>query len=141
VPKVFLDANFLVYQLDKRYPAEQRLSRYLARELARRGEAVISTQVLQEFYVVATSKLKVDPVLAKAIMNRFTNMEVVTVTTELIDQAADLNGESRLSFWDALIVTAAASANCESLLTEDLKDGQTIRGVKVNNPYSKAAPR
>lgn len=139
MPKVFLDTNFLVYQLDKRYPAKQRLSRDLARELARKGEAVISTQVLQEFYVVATTKLKVDPVLAKAIMTRFTNMEVVTVTTELIDQAADINVQSKVSFWDVLVIAAAASANCEKLLTEDLKDGQTLNGVKVSNPYLKAA--
>jgi predicted nucleic acid-binding protein len=137
VPKVFLDTNVLVYQLDKRYLTKQRISRELAREAAGRGEAVISTQVLQEFYVVATTKLKVDVVLAKAIMNRLCNMEVVTVTIELISQAADIHIQNNISFWDALIVAAAASANCEKVLTEDMNEGQTISGVKISNPYVK----
>jgi len=137
VPKVFFDTNVLVYQLDKRYLTKQRLSRELAREAAGRGEAVISTQVLQEFYVVATTKLKVDVVLAKAIMNRLCNMEVVTVTIELISQAADIHIQNNISFWDALIVAAAASANCERVLTEDMNDGQTISGVRISNPYVK----
>ena len=137
MPKVFLDTNVLVYQLDKRYLTKQRISRELAREAAGRGEAVISTQVLQEFYVVATTKLKVDVVLAKAIMNRLCNMEVVTVTIELISQAADIHIQNNISFWDALIVAAAASANCEKVLTEDMNDGQTISGVKISNPYVK----
>ena len=139
MPKAFLDTNFLVYQLDKRYPAKQRLSREMTRDLVRNGEAVISTQVLQELYVVATTRLKVDPVLAKGIMNRFNNMEVVTVTTDLISQAADINIQSEVSFWDALVVAAAASANCERLLSEDMNDGQTICGVKVSNPYRNGA--
>ena len=137
MPKVFLDTNVLVYQLDKRYLTKQRTSRDLAREAAGRGEAVISTQVLQEFYVVATTKLKVDVVLAKSIMNRLCNMEVVTVTIELISQAIDIHIQNNISFWDALIVAAAASANCGKVLTEDMNDGQTISGVKISNPYAK----
>ena len=137
MPKVFLDTNVLVYQLDKRYLTKQRISRELVRVAATRGEAVISTQVLQEFYVVATTKLKVDAGLAKAIMNRLCNMEVVTVSIELISQAADIHFQNDISFWDALIVAAAASANCEKVLTEDMNDGQTISGVKISNPYVK----
>ena len=98
----------------------------------------MSTQVLQEFYVVATTMLKIAPTLAKAIMNRLSNMEVVTVTTELISQAADINIQSPVSFWDALIVSTAASANCEKLWTEDMKDGQSISGVRVRNPFVKS---
>jgi predicted nucleic acid-binding protein len=141
VPKVFFDTNVLAYQVDKRYPAKQKIARDLVREYARRGEAVISTQVLQEFYVVATTKLKVDPVLAKAIMTQFTNMEVVTVTTELIEEAADINVQSSTSFWDSLILAAAASANCGKLLTEDLNDGSTVRGVSISNPFPRSASR
>jgi len=141
VPKVFLDTNFLVYQLDKRYPVKQRLSRETTRDLVRRGEAVISTQVLQEFYVVATTRLNVDPVLAKGIMSRLGNMEVVTVTTDLINQAADIHVQSKVSFWDALMLAAAASANCERLLSEDMNPGQTIFGVTVANPFGKGSAR
>jgi len=42
----------------------------------------------------------------------------------------------RLSFWDALIVRAAAQAGCELLLSEDLNDGQMIEGVRIENPFA-----
>jgi predicted nucleic acid-binding protein len=56
VPKVFLDTSVPVYQLDKRYLTKQRISSELAREVEGKGEAVVSTQVLAEFYVVATRR-------------------------------------------------------------------------------------
>jgi predicted nucleic acid-binding protein len=106
----------------------------LVKDAAGKGEAVVSTQVLQEFYVAATSKLKVDPALVKAVLQRFENMEVVTVSQDLIHEAIDISLQSKVSFWDALIVAAAESAKCELLFSEDLADGEVIRGVKVRNP-------
>jgi len=135
VSKVFIDTNVLVYQLDKRYPKKQSICRSIVRESALKGEAVISTQVLQEFYVATTTKLKVDPILAKSIIQRFENMEIVTVTQELINEAIDINMQNSVSFWDALIIAAAESAKCETLLTEDLGDGSVMNGVKVRNPF------
>lgn len=132
--KVFLDTNILVYQLDKRFPKKQAICRSLVKDAAGKGEAVVSTQVLQEFYVAATSKLKVDPALVKAVLQRFENMEVVTVSQDLIHEAIDISLQSKVSFWDALIVAAAESAKCELLFSEDLADGEVIRGVKVRNP-------
>jgi len=98
VSKVFFDTSILVYQLDKRFPKKQVICRSLAREAAGKGEAVISTQVLQEFSVAATSKLKVDPVLAKGILHRLVNMEVVTVSKDLINEAIDIRSVCRTRF-------------------------------------------
>jgi predicted nucleic acid-binding protein len=134
VSKVFFDTNILVYQLDKRFPKKQAICRSLVMEAASRGEAVVSTQVLQEFYVVAASKLRVDPVLVKGILHRLENMEVVTVTTDLIDEAIDISMQDKVSFWDALIVAAAESAKCGVLFSEDFADGEILRGVKIKNP-------
>jgi predicted nucleic acid-binding protein len=91
--------------------------------------------VLQEFFVVATKKLGVDPLDAKGILESFENFEVVQITPHLIRSAIDTSVLNRLSFWDALIVAAAESAACELLVTEDLSDGQVIRGVRVTNPF------
>jgi predicted nucleic acid-binding protein len=98
------------------------------------GEAVISTQVLQEFYVVATSKLHLDPIVSKSIMHTFENMEVVTIGKDLINEAIDAGLQYRLSFWDALILVAAESAKCEVLYSEDRNDGQIMRNVRAVNP-------
>ena len=136
MPKAFFDTNVLVYQLDKRDPKKQQISRDLVREYATEGGAVISTQVLQEFYVAVTGKLRVDPMLAKSIMRTFENMEVVTVGPELIHEAVDTAVQNKVSFWDALVIVCAQSANCERLFSEDLNPGQKIRNVRIANPFA-----
>lgn len=135
VPKVFFDTNILVYQLDGRDRRRQSISRALVKEAALQDEAVISTQVLQEFYVVATTKLRLDAAVVKGILHTLENMEVVTVSSELINGAVDVSIQRRLSFWDALILVSAESAKCERLYTEDMNDGQLIRDVRISNPF------
>jgi len=90
--------------------------------------------VLQEFYVAGTSKLGVEPLLAKSILDSFENMEVVRIDPRLIGEAIDTSILSRISFWDSLVLVAAESAKCEVLYTEDLNPGQIIRGVRIENP-------
>jgi predicted nucleic acid-binding protein len=134
VPKAFFDTNVLLYQMDKKSPTKRERCRSLVRKTADDGEAVISTQVLQEFYVVATNKLHLAPVASKSIMHTFENMEIVTIGKELINEAIDASLQYQLSFWDALILVAAESARCELLYSEDFNDGQIMRNVKVRNP-------
>jgi len=136
VAKSFLDTNILVYQLDSRDQDKQRKCRRLMKVLAESHEAVISTQVLQEFYVACTAKLKVRPLLVKSIMHGFENLELVTVGPELINEAIDTSIQYRLSFWDSLVVVSAESAKCQYLLTEDLNEGQVIRNVRIRNPLN-----
>ncbi|MBN1675913.1 MAG: PIN domain-containing protein [Kiritimatiellae bacterium] len=133
--RTFLDTNVLVYSADRHAPAKQQRTRDLLRVLAKRGAGVISTQVLQEFYVVATKKLGIDPVLAKNMLNTFGAMERVLVDFDLIKEAVDCSILEPLSFWDALIVVSAEKANCREIWTEDLNDGQVIRGVRIRNPF------
>ncbi len=133
--KVFLDANILVYAQDKGSPKKQQRSRDLLAELINSGNGVISTQVLQEYYVAATRKLGVAPLAAKAVLKTFYAFEVVQVTPALIQEAVDCSILNQLSFWDALIVAAADAAGCTILYSEDFNPGQMILGVKVVNPY------
>jgi predicted nucleic acid-binding protein len=99
-------------------------------------EAVISTQILQEFYVACTMKLKIKPILVKGIMHGFENMEVVTIGIDLINNAIDASIQYQISFWDSLVVVSAESAKCQYLLTEDLNEGQIIRNVRIRNPLN-----
>lgn len=105
--------------------------------MTNRDAAVISTQVLQEFYVASTVKLGVGPLTAKGLVHAFENMEAVCVDPYLIREAIDVSILNILSFWDALIVAAAASARCEALYSEDLNAGQIIRGVRIENPFAR----
>lgn len=132
--KVFLDTNLLVYSMDGYNKEKQAKCRSLLKDVTRDRQGVISTQVMQEFYVAATRKLGADSLTTKDVMNSFMRFEVVDVTPDIINSAVDCSILNRLSFWDALIVSAAESANCGLLWTEDLNSGQVIRGVRVENP-------
>jgi len=132
--KVFLDTNLLIYSMDNYNKKKQAQCRSLLKSVTGSMQGVISTQVMQEFYVAATRKLGADPLTTKDVMNSFTRFEVVGISPDIINSAVDCSILNRLSFWDALIVAAAESANCEYLWTEDLNAGQVIRGVKVENP-------
>jgi len=132
--KVFIDTNILVYAMDAFDTAKQKRCRDLLRSLNSDVRGVISTQVMQEFYVTATKKLGADPLVVKDLLNAFERFDTVIVTPEIVKDAIDCSILNRLSLWDALIVVAAESALCEKIWTEDLNDGQIIRGVRVENP-------
>jgi predicted nucleic acid-binding protein len=140
--KVFIDTNILVYSLDQADPTKQKTARSILRSLQNDdGDVgVISTQVLQEFYVVCTAKLKVDPLLAKAIVRSLTGFETVDITPQLILDGIDCSILYQLSFWDSLIVATAAAAQCDRILTEDLSHGQVICGVRIENPFVQSNP-
>jgi predicted nucleic acid-binding protein len=132
--KIFVDTNILVSSLYNPNPALKKKARQRLKELEGRNDGVISTQVLQEFYVVATRKLGVDALLAKQIVQGLENFEVVTIGPPVIYAAIDCSITNQMSFWDALIVTAAEISRCDILWTEDLNPGQMIRNVRIMNP-------
>ena len=132
--KVFLDTNILVYSLDQSDAGKQGKCRKLIKSLTGENTGVISTQVMQEFYVAATGKLGADPLLIKDILRSLERFETVIVSPVLIKEAIDCAVINRVSFWDALIIVTAESAHCEILWSEDLNHGQIIRGVRIENP-------
>jgi predicted nucleic acid-binding protein len=132
--KIFVDTNILVYCMDMYDPAKQEKCRHLIKDLADESNGVISTQVMQEFYVTSTKKLGVEPLLAKDILHSFEQFETVIISPLIIKDAVDCSIINRISFWDSLIIVAAESANCGRLWSEDLNDGQVIRGVRIENP-------
>ena len=132
--KLFLDANILVYAQDQDSPVRRRRSREVIAALAQSGTGVISTQVLQEFYVTVTRKRGVAPLAAKRVLQTFKIFEIVQASPDLIERAIDCSVLNTISFWDALIVAAAASSGCAIVYSEDLNPGQTIQGVRVENP-------
>ncbi len=133
--KCFLDTNLFVYSMDTANPDKLKKSREILTATLAEKNAVISTQVLQEFYVAATKKLGADPFKVKNIIKSLAPLEVIAVDRNLIFEAIDIQIFYQLSFWDALIIGAAAQAKCDCILTEDLNSGQIIRGMEIINPY------
>ncbi len=137
-PRTFVDTNVLVYARDASEPAKQQLARAALESLWESGTGVISTQVLQEFYAVATGRLRtpLSPAEAREVVERYSAWPVVTIEPLLIKAASHIHERHRISFWDALIVQAAVVAGADTLLTEDLRAGQSIQGVRVVDPFA-----
>jgi predicted nucleic acid-binding protein len=118
--------------LDPRDPKKQTN----VRDLLRTGHSfAISTQVCQELFVTAVAKCAVPALTVKEILRSLSWAELVTITAAHIEQAIDLHVLNQISFWDSLILSAAQSAKCSVLWTEDLNQGQTVGGVKIVNPF------
>lgn len=133
--KVFFDTNVLAYAQDHDVPDKRERSRQLIAEVVAAGTGVVSTQVLQEFYVTATRKMSVAPLAAKRVLQSFTIFEIVQISPALIEKAIERSVLSQLSFRDALIVSAAASSGCTTIYSEDLNAGEVIDGVRIVNPF------
>jgi predicted nucleic acid-binding protein len=137
-PLTFVDTNVLAYAHDRSEAARQPVARALLEELWRDRAGVLSTQVLQELYVVATRKL--DPPLprpaARELVVLYASWPVVQVDLPLIVAASELEERHTLSFWDALVVEAARRAGVTRLVTEDLQPGRRIGGITVENPFA-----
>jgi len=134
--KIFFDTNILLYAGDSQNPTKQHEARKILTSLNKKTSGVISTQVLQEYYVVEVKKFKRDPLIIKQVLKTWGQFEVVTITPPLIEEAIDISLLNKLSFWDSLIIAAACFAKCTQLMTEDLQHGQIIRGLKIINPFS-----
>lgn len=133
--RIFLDTNVLIYADDVANQAKRDKAKDVIKKLTRSGKAVLSTQVLKEYFAIATTKLKLAPDVARGRVEVFSQLDVIVVRTDLILQAIDLHRLNSISFWDALIVRAAAVGGCSELLTEDLQHGQRFDGVQVVNPF------
>lgn len=131
----FLDSNVLVYADDLDAGAKREQAREILAAALAAGDGVVSTQVLQEFFVISTRKLGVDPAVARRKVELVATLDLVRIDLDMVLAAIDLHRLHSLSFWDALIVRAAATAGCGVLVTEDLQHGQVIDGVRIENPF------
>ena len=133
--KTFLDTNILVYADDLDAGDKNERALDIVERGVATGNGVVSTQVLQEYFVNATRKFGMDPDLAQRKVVFFAAMHVVRIGVEDILAAIDLHRLHQLSFWDALVVSCAAASGCRRVLTEDLQHGQVLAGVRIENPF------
>lgn len=132
----FIDTNVLVYADDAYDKGKQRVAIDLVVSLRRSRAGVLSVQVLQEYYVNAIQKLKLDAAFARRRVELFGRFETVRPDVGLVLGAIDLQRLHPLSFWDAMILEAARVSGCGAVLSEDMQPGATIAGVKIVNPFA-----
>ena len=133
----FFDTNIFVYTDDASAPAKRRRAIELIHQCHSSGEAVISTQVMQEYYVTATRKLSLDAAFVQKKVEIMSRMRVVELNAMDITRAIDLHRLHQVSFWDALILHAASIGGAGVLYSEDLQHGASLAGVRVENPFAK----
>jgi predicted nucleic acid-binding protein len=138
--KTFIDTNVLVYAYDRSAGVKRDIARQILSELWESGKGALSVQVLQEFFVTITKKVKRPLGLeeARETVADLLKWEIVANDGESILRAIAVHERHKLSFWDAMIIQAALKAGATTLLTEDLADGVMIDGLKITNPFAGA---
>lgn len=136
----FLDTNVLVYAVSSA-PADA-TKKAKALDLIERSHFGLSAQVLQEFYVTVTRKIRkpLSPELAVALMDEYRVFPIVPTDYPLIVAAVELSLRYGISYWDGAILAAAEVLEAPTLYSEDLSRGQRYGQVLVLNPFSESLP-
>jgi predicted nucleic acid-binding protein len=134
--KTFVDTNIMVYAHDLDSAQKHHVASRVVTSLWNQKMGVLSTQVLQEFYVVATRKMAVPMTAldARSIVRAYLPWSV-GADGVMVLQASEIEERNHISFWDAMIVAAAHRAGAGRILTEDLNHGQRIEGILIENPF------
>jgi predicted nucleic acid-binding protein len=131
----FLDTNILVYAISSAEgDAPKRMK---ALDLVQQSDFGLSAQVLQEFYVTVTRKIRTPlaPDLAVALMDEYRQFPMVPTDYPLLVSAVELSLRYGISYWNAAIVAAAEVLEASTLFTEDLNHGQRYGQVLAVNPF------
>ena len=137
--KHFLDTNVFVYSFDQSQPGKRERALALIAEALQSGEGLISTQVIQEFLNVATRKFATPMKTADCqayLVKVMHPLCQVYPDLALYETSLDIQQETEYSFYDSLILAGALRGGCELLYSEDLQNGQQVRGIQIINPFS-----
>lgn len=135
----FVDTNILIYAHDLDAGAKHERAAAVVRQTWEEECGMLSTQVLQEFYVNVTRKIPspISAAKARGILSNYLAWQIEVNGPSTILRASEIEERYQLTFWDSMIVAAAAQGGAERILTEDLNHGQVIEGVKIENPFHK----
>ena len=134
--KTFIDTNILIYAHDADAKAKNDIAKAVLRELWSERTGVLSMQVLQEFYVHVTRKIPspLSKDLARSVVNSYMPWCMETTPNE-ISAAFRIEDESRIGFWDALIISSAVKSGAARILSENVNARQRIAGILLENPF------
>ena len=137
----FIDTNVAVYAYDSSAGEKQMTAQQVLRQAAAARQGVISVQVLGEFFhATVTRKKLLDVDKARVALSALRHLEVVSVDEAMVEKAIGYHERFQLRYWDALILAAAKLSGCDSVLSEDLNEGQNYDGVAVANPFNVPTP-
>jgi predicted nucleic acid-binding protein len=136
IEKTFVDTNVVIYAHDVDAKAKHEIAKRILQNLWSERTGVLSMQVLQEFYVNVTRKIAtpLPKDTARLVVNSYSLWCIETTPAE-IAAAFRIEDESRIGFWDALIVASAVKAGTARIISEDLNAQQIIAGIRIENPF------
>lgn len=135
--KTFIDTNILVYAYDTDEPVKQARAREILKQGIEDETAILSVQVIGEFFTVVTRRIP-NPLSveeAEEVLNLLSILPIIDLDFRMVRHAIEIHRQHAISYWDALIVAAAHRAECAQILTEDLNAGQSYVGVAIVNPF------
>ena len=136
--RTFVDTNVLIYAHDVDAGRKHDIAASVLRELWVDRTGILSTQVLQEFYVNATRKIRtpLPKPAARSVVSTYAAWCVDGITTADVAAAFQIEDDANINFWDALIVAVAMRSGARRVLSEDLNAGQAIAGITIQNPFA-----
>jgi predicted nucleic acid-binding protein len=139
--KYFLDTNIPLYASSAR--PEDEGKRLISLQILGDGGFATSAQVHQEFYHIATRKNEPKMEHSEAIgwLDDLAAFEVIPITRQLVVAGAGYADRYQLSYWDGAIIAAAHLAGVDTVLSEDLNNGQLYGSVRVINPFAGYKPK
>ena len=138
IDRTFVDTNVLIYAHDTDAGRKHDVAKATLQHLWAERAGVLSTQVLQEFYVNATRKLKkrLAKQEARNVVETYASWCVDGITPVDVSMAFQIEDRARVGFWDALILAVAIRSGARRVLSEDLNAGQKIAGLTIHNPFA-----
>lgn len=137
---VFVDTNVLIYALDPRDAAKQSAAQAWLTRCWQERSGRVSAQVLNEFYLnLVRIKGNEFKARARTEIRHLMAWHPCAIDAAMLETAWGIADDARVSHWDALILAAAIHQDCETLLSEDMRHGQTIEGVRIVNPFRETA--
>jgi len=140
--KFFLDTNVIVYCFDQESPGKRKTAFELVERALSSGHGMISYQVVQEFFNVATRKFAKPLSFAdcRTYLNRVLSpLCMIFPSIAFYDRGIDIAERHGYSIYDSLIVSAAVDGGCSTLFSEDLQHGHTIWNLTIVNPFTDSA--
>jgi predicted nucleic acid-binding protein len=136
VVRVALDTNILVYAEGLNGAERRAEAGRIIRDLAE-DEVVVPAQALGELFTVLTRKAqRPAPGARDAVLGWHDAFLVADTSSAVLLDAMELATSHQFALSDAIMLAAAAVSGCRFLLSEDMQDGFTWRGVTIRNPFA-----
>lgn len=136
--RVALDTNILAYAEGVNGASMKKAALDLVNKLPQ-ASVVLPVQALGELFHVLVRKAARPPAEARAAILSWRNaFALIETSAEIMLAASDLAINNQFGIWDAVIVCAAAEADCRILLSEDMQDGFIWKGVTIINPFARS---